>query len=207
MGSGLRRNDTARLSRWTTSMNLVARATRILLTPKTEWKVIDGETGDHNYLFTRYVAFLAAVPAAAMFVRFSPPGPGRSTGAALVLAVICYAGLCIAWYVQALVINALAPTFGGQKNSSAALKVSTYSFTALWLAEIFGLIPALSFLSILGFYSIYLVWSGLPILMKAPPDRAIGYTAAAIVIMLVITLVITLAPLLLLVMFLLKGAR
>jgi hypothetical protein len=52
-------------------MNLVERMNAILLTPKTEWEVIDRETGDQTYLFTNYVAILAAVPTVAVFIGYS----------------------------------------------------------------------------------------------------------------------------------------
>jgi hypothetical protein len=94
--------------------------------------------------------------------------------------------------VEALVIDGLAPTFGGVKNFPNALKVAAYSSTAAWLAGIFQLIPPLSILGIVGLYSIYLLWLGLPVLMKSPPDRATGYTAAVVVIMFVIMFIVTL---------------
>ncbi|SRR6266540_803233 len=169
-------------------MNLVERVKAILLSPKTEWQAIEGEPGDANYLFTNYVAILAAVPAVAAFLGYSIAGLG--IGRALFLAIFLYVVYCAAWYVEALVIDGLAPTFGGQKNFPNALKVAAYSSTAGWLAGIFQLIPLISVLSILGLYSLYLLWLGLPVLMKSPPDRATGYTAAVVVIMFVIMIII-----------------
>jgi len=171
-------------------MNLVERVKAILLTPSTEWKVIEAESGDAQYLFTNYVAILVAVPAVASLIGYSLAGLG--VGRALALAIFLYVIYCIAWYVQAYVVDALAPTFGGRKDFPSALKVATYSSTAAWLAGIFHLIPRLSVLGILGLYSIYLLWLGLPVLMKSPSDRAIGYTAAVVVIMIVVVIVISL---------------
>lgn len=75
-------------------------------------------------------------------------------------AVVSYALALAGVYVFGLVINALAPTFLGTKNEIQALKVAAYSSTASWLAGIFMLVPALSFLQILGLYSLYLLRSG-----------------------------------------------
>lgn len=171
-------------------MNLVERVKAILLSPKTEWPVIAGESGDAQYLFTNYVAILAAVPAVAAFIGYAIAGLG--VGRALFLAIFFYVIYCVAWYVEALVIDALAPTFGGRKSFPDALKVAAYSSTAGWVAGIFQLIPPLSILGLLGLYSIYLLWLGLPVLMRSPPERATGYTAAVVVIMFVIMLVIML---------------
>ena len=82
---------------------------------------------------------------------------------------------------MALIIDAFAPAFGGQKSRIQALKVSAYASTAAWCAGIFALVPPLSFLGILGLYSLYLLYSGLPVLMKAPQEKAAGYTALVVV--------------------------
>src|SRR5215470_5964590 len=94
------------------TMNLVERVKAILLTPKEEWQVIDTETGDANYLFTNYVAILAAIPAVCTFIGLMLGGWG--IGAALISGIFLYVVLCGGWYVEALIIDALAPTFGGR---------------------------------------------------------------------------------------------
>ena len=53
------------------------------------------------------------------------------------------------------------------------------------------LVPALSFLQILGLYSLYLLYLGLPLLMKAPEERALVYTVVVIVVGMVIMAVIS----------------
>jgi len=74
----------------------------------------------------------------------------------------------------------LAPTFGASRNPANALKLAVYSHTPCWLAGIFLLSPGLWVLRILGLYGLYLMWLGLPVLMKAPSSEksTIGYFAA-----------------------------
>jgi Yip1 domain len=179
-------------------MNLVERVKAILLTPKTEWPVIEGEPGDAKYLFTSYVAILAAIPAIAGFIGtsligFTVPTVGTirlGIGAGILNAILTYVMAFVISYVVALIVDALAPTFGGQKNFDSALKLTVYSYTPGWLAGIFAIIPSLAFLSILGLYALYLFWVGAPVLMKVPRDRAIGYTAAVIVCAIILAVVI-----------------
>ena len=179
-------------------MNLVERAKAIVLKPEAEWPVIEREPGDVQFLFKNYVAILALIPAVAGFiggsivgVTVAPFGTVRAPiFLGLVGAVLGYLFTFVTVYAAALVIDALAPTFGGQKNFENALKVATYSSTPYWLASIFTIIPALSFLVILGLYGVYLLYLGLPVLMKAPKERALWYTAAVFACMLVITLVL-----------------
>jgi hypothetical protein len=181
-------------------MNLVERVKAILLTPKTEWPVIAREPGDAAYLFTKYVAILAAIPAIAGFIGssligFSVPTVGTvriSIAAGLVNAVLTYVMSFVIAYVVALIADALAPRFGGQRGFENALKLVVYSYTAGWLAGIFLVIPALGFLGILGLYGIYVFWTGAPVLMKVPQGRATGYTAAVMVCALVIVIVVAL---------------
>jgi hypothetical protein len=88
-------------------------------------------------------------------------------------------------YIIAGVIDLLAPRFGGEKNFANAVKLSVYSHTPLWLAGIFLLIPGLNFLLILGVYGVYLLWTGLPLLMRVPSEKALPYavvvTACALI--------------------------
>ena len=169
-------------------MNLVERVKAILLTPKTEWPVIEREPGDAAYLFANYVAILAAIPAVCGFI--GTVIAGGPLFAALIAAVVKYILTFVAIYIVALIVDALAPTFAGQKNFSNALKVTVYSYTPSWLAGVFLLIPGLRLLTILGLYGLYLLWLGLPSLMKSPEDKAIGYTAAVVICAIILALVI-----------------
>ncbi|HEX7606712.1 MAG TPA: YIP1 family protein, partial [Usitatibacter sp.] len=99
--------------------------------------------------------------------------------------------------VLALLIDALAPGFGGEKNFIQALKVSAFAPTPLWLAGVFSVIPSLWIIgALLSIYSLYLLYVGLPILMKTPEDKAIACVAvvimAAIVLVVVVKVVIDL---------------
>jgi Yip1 domain len=169
-------------------MNLVERVKGIILSPKTEWPVIAGEPGDAGYLFTNYVAILAAIPAVCGFIGAILLGLPAFW--ALIGAVIQYILAFVAVYIVALIVNFLAPTFSGQKDFASALKVTVYSQTPVWLAGVFKLIPALSFLGILGLYGLYLLWLGLPPLMKTPPEKSIWYTITIVVVAIVVSIVI-----------------
>ncbi|HEY5898137.1 MAG TPA: Yip1 family protein [Burkholderiales bacterium] len=175
-------------------MDLVTRAKNILLKPKEEWPVIAGETTNTADLYKNYVAPLAAVPAVAGLIGMSlvgMPMVGRiGIGAGLVTMVVQYVLALAAVYVLALVIDALAPNFGAEKNMGQALKVAAYSMTAAWLAGIFAIIPMLGILSILGLYSFYLLYLGLPVLMKAPAEKATLYTVVVVIVAIVIWLII-----------------
>jgi hypothetical protein len=169
-------------------MNLVERVKGIILSPKTEWPVIAGESGDTSYLFRNYVAYLAAIPAVCGFIGSLVIG--ASIIGALIGAVIKYLLAFVGVYIVAWIVNLLAPTFASQKDFPSALKVTVYSYTASWLAGVFLIIPALSFLTILGLYGLYLLYLGLPPLMKTPPEKSILYTITIVVCAIVVAIVL-----------------
>jgi hypothetical protein len=160
-------------------MSLIERVQSILLRPKQTWPVIAAEPADAASIFSRYVVILAAIPAICAFIGWTLVGGGAfgvtyrlpiATG--LVQMVVGYLLSLAIVYVLALIVNALAPTFGGTKDMVAALKVVAYGSTAGFVGGVFSLLPSLSWLGLLAsFYSIYLIYTGLPVLMRCPPEK------------------------------------
>ena len=180
-------------------MRLVDRAKNILLTPKTEWAAIDAETTSIKDLYLGYAVILAAITPIASIIGFGVIGLHLPfTGVvwrwpldtAIEHGIVQYILSLGSVFVLALIIDNLAPTFGGQKNQLQALKVAIYACTASWLSGIFLIIPALAILGLLGLYSLYLLYAGLPILMKSPQDKALGYTVVTIVCAIVLYIVV-----------------
>jgi hypothetical protein len=170
-------------------MNLVERVKRILLTPAAEWQVIEAEATTPAEVYKGYVMPLAAIGPIAQVIGFSVLGIRMPfggavyripIGSAVAAAVVTYLLALLGVYLLALIIDGLAPTFGGTRNRVQALKTVAYSSTAYWVAGIFTLIPGLRVLGILGLYSIYLLYLGLAALMKAPSDRAGAYAGVVI---------------------------
>ncbi|MFN7109718.1 MAG: Yip1 family protein, partial [Brevundimonas sp.] len=118
-------------------------------------------------------------------------GTPMSILGALLIAVVSYVLSLVAVYLLGLIINALAPSFGGTSDPVQAMKVAVYSYTAAWLVGVFGLIPMLGVLAILGLYSFYLLYLGLPMLMKVPADKAIGYFIVTVILGLVMSFIIS----------------
>jgi hypothetical protein len=176
------------------AMNLVERVKGILLTPQTEWRVIDTEPTAAAELYTGYIMPLAAIGPIATVIGFSvfgSTGYRVPIGRALTFALATYILTLIGVYILALIIDTLAPTFGGRRNQIQALKVVAYSSTAAWVAGIFSLIPPLSVLGILGLYSVYLLYLGLPALMKGPKNNAAGYVVVVILAAILLFVVIS----------------
>jgi Yip1 domain len=179
-------------------MNLIDRVKRILLSPRTEWEVIEAEVTTPAALYTSYVMPLAAIGPVAEVIGYSVFGltvPFLGTyrvpiGSAITTAVVRYILVLIGTYLLGLIIDGLAPTFGAQRNPIQALKLAAYSSTAFWVAGVFALVPGLRLLQILGLYSLYLLYLGLPTLMKAPRGKAVEYTVVVVLAAVVLFMLI-----------------
>ena len=180
-------------------MGLVERAKNICLSPKTEWPVIAGETTSTGSLMAGYVAPLAIIGPIAGFIGGSIIGhtmPFVGTWrtpivAGIGIAVFTYAMAFVGVFILSLIINALAPSFGGEKNQQQALKVAVYAYTPAWLGGIFAMIPFMGLLGILAaLYGLYLLYLGLPRLMKCPEDKSIGYTVVVVICAIVLSVII-----------------
>ena len=180
-------------------MNIVDRVKNILITPKTEWDVIAGESTPTQQLILNYVLPLAGIAAIAYFIGICLIGVSAGflgsyrmpIAMGLGLAVWHLVGAVIGVFVLAFIIDALAPSFGGQKNMAQALKVAVYSYTPAWVAGILMIIPLLGFLVILAsLYGLYLLYLGLPRLMKNPEDKTIGYTVVIVIAAIVVSVII-----------------
>jgi hypothetical protein len=177
---------------------LFARVKAILLKPTETWDVIDAEPATTQGLYTRYVLPLAAIPPVCTLIGSLVFGYGAfgvtfrpNPVAAIAQAIVSY-GLGLAMvFVMALIIEALAPNFGGVKDRTQAMKVAAYAPTASWVAGVFGLVPMVGIIALLGaLYSLYLLYLGLPRLMKTPQERALPYFAVVIVVAIVLSILI-----------------
>jgi len=153
-------------------MALVERVTNILLKPKFEWPKIAEESATTASLYTGYIMLLAALGPLVMAIR---------TG--LGVAVLSYGISLGVTFLLAMIVDALAPTFGGEKNFVQSLKLTTYSYTAAWIAAVLQIIPFLGgILSLLGaIYAWYTFYLGVAIMKKCPEEKAVVYTVAIVV--------------------------
>ena len=159
--------------------DILGRVKRLLLSPAAEWDAISGESANMVDIYKNYVLPLVIFSAVASALGSLMLGLNVGFVIRSLLFAIIIGAASV--YLFSLIIDALAPTFGGQKNAGQAFKVAAYAPTAAWVASVFNIVPALSILSILGLYSLYLLYVGLPKLMHCPADKALVYTIVVVV--------------------------
>jgi hypothetical protein len=170
---------------------LIARVKNMILTPKTEWPVVEREPTSIGQLYISYVAPLALLAAVLAFIHVSLIGVHLPFGGTirqpfslgLTSLVMTLVGAFIGLLIVGFIINVLAPTFGGVRDMRQAVKTAAYAFTPAWIGAVFGLLPAFSTLLQLAadVYAIYVLYLGLPIMMRGKQEQAAGYTASVVV--------------------------
>ncbi len=178
---------------------LLERMKNILLSPRSEWTRIAGESSSIGELYARYALPLLIGVALISLVHLSVVGTTTLFGGTMRLpltvgltsALVTVIGGAIGLAFVSVIINILAPSFGAQRELRQAFKVAVYTATPSAVASVFSLLPGLG--SLLGLvamvYGIYVLFLSLVPVMRAPKDRALGYTVTIIVVTFVLSLV------------------
>ena len=172
------------------------RAAAILIDPAAAWPRVAKEPADWLDLMTRYVALVALIPALAGFIGACIIGvivPGTGAVRASLFdgifgAIFFYLENFVVVLMLGALIHFAAPLFGGRKGFAAALTLAVYSYTPVWLAGIFLLLPGLRFLTLLGCYGAYPLLVGLPPMTHTPAARARVFAALIVVAAFILTL-------------------
>ncbi len=175
----------------------------MLLRPRAEWALIAQESTPLALIYTRFVIPLAVLGALVGLVEVSIVGTaipllsrvrapligGLATGA---LAFVC--GL-LGIFLVALIIEGLVPFFGAVRNRRVATAISAYASTPVWVAIIFIPFPTLwPVLQILAVgYHTYLLYLGLRVLTRVPPDRVLGYATTIVLCTLLLEIAFAIA--------------
>jgi hypothetical protein len=158
--------------------------------PAAEWDVIDGEAASIGSLYTGYACILAAIPAVAVILQ-ALVFTHWAVIPMVVIAVLSYFSQLLGVFISAFIIDALAASFSAQKSQIQALKLTVYSATPGWIAGILGIVPVLGILALVGqIYGLYILYLGLPKLMKSPQDKTVGYFVVSLVCVFVVNLLI-----------------
>lgn len=169
------------------SEHILSRAYGLFRDSKSEWEQIRAEETTIPNILIGYVAPLALIPPVCGLIGdfvfgqhigevvIRPP-----IGAALVGVVVTWVVSIALVFLLGLLIDSLAETFDAERNDLGAQKIAAYSLTPAFLSGVFSLWPPLWWVSLFALAAmVFLMYRGLPVLMKTPPERALGYAASA----------------------------
>ncbi len=164
-------------------MNLLPRLKDILLDPAGAWTRIDEEQPTVSGVATGWLLPLAVLGAVASFLGlwlFGAGGIGVTMrfgfAGAFGLALHGQVGMLLMVAISSARVSALAPVFGGTRGYARAFALMSYGAAGALVGGFAGIVPMLSFVGLVGaLYSVYLVYKGLPVMMKSAPGKSVPY--------------------------------
>lgn len=169
-------------------MNLIERVKNILLTPKTEWDVINGETATTQSLLMGYVLPLAIIAAAGSLLKGLLFAGTYGLKYFIVTAAIAFIAAVISFYITVIIVDMLAPSFASEKNMDKSAQLVAYSATPSYVGALLSFIPVVGGIIALAAwaYGVYLMYLGIGPLKKTPEDKKVVYMIVAFLIMIVL---------------------
>lgn len=171
-------------------MNLITRVKNILVTPKTEWDVIAAEQGTVSSVLTTYVLPLSLIGAAATLIGWGLIGKSywlitiKGWDIGMKYAIISLVSTIVGFLITTFVVDALAPSFGSEKNLNKTAQFVGYSYTPALVGAVLGIFPSVAWLGALcGLYGLYLMYLGLGPIKKTPDDKKVVYLIISIVVL------------------------
>ncbi|MDP9229912.1 MAG: YIP1 family protein [Bacteroidota bacterium] len=171
-------------------MNLIERVKNIITSPNKEWDVISTEEPNVNKIITGYVVPLAGAASIAAFIGYGLIGVSvfgfrvKGIDWGLYQAITSFIVSVGSVFITAFVVDALAPSFGSEKNFGRSIQLVAYSYTAGWLGGLLQILPVIALIgSLFGLYGLYLMYVGMPKLKKTPADKLIGYFVVCLVVL------------------------
>ncbi len=180
-------------------MNLINRAKNMLLTPKTEWQVVSLEQPVNNQIIMGYLVPFVLLGALAAFIGYGLIGfnlLGVHTGSISWGLYNAIRGIILgigSVYLTAFVLDALAPSFGSQKDFGRSLQLVVYASTPSLVAGLFAFLPLLATIVVLAgvVYTIYLWYLGLGPIKNTPEDKKVIYLLVTYAVLLVVYLILS----------------
>ncbi len=170
-------------------MNIIERVKGILLTPKTEWAIIDNEPATPPSVLTSYVIPMVIVSMVGTLIRyFAFSSIYSGTTYLIATLIVAFLAAILGYYISTYVIDTLAPSFGSEKNLGKSAQLVAYSGTPGYIAGLLSFIPVIG--PLLGFaawiYGIYLMYIGIGPLKKTPEDKKVVYLILSYVVIIAV---------------------
>lgn len=175
-------------------MSLIERVKNLILTPGASWEKIADEPQTPKELLTKYMLPLLLVPVVALVLGWGLVGTTdggdmlsfkiKGWDVGFSKALIYIISNILAVLLSTLVVDHTTSAFRSEKQFNKTMQLVIYSWTPVWLAGFFNLIPSLSFLGILAFgYSAFILYHGVDKIKLTHPESRTAFTIAAILVM------------------------
>ncbi|UUA72316.1 Yip1 family protein [Cellvibrio sp. QJXJ] len=165
--------------------------------PHKEWEEIRDTQETVSHLYFAHVLFLALIPPISMYVGTTKVGWVIGDGApvmltessALTMSVLMYLALLAGVGVMGAFIDWMSRTYDSAPGLARSIVFAAYTATPLFVAGLCALYPNVILTMLVGigavFYTVYLLYTGIPIFMKIPEDEGFVYASSILTIGLV----------------------
>lgn len=169
--------------------------------PKEEWHTIDERHESYFYSLS-HIAIVSLIPSLVCYYASAHLGWSIGVGeliklskqSAMLLSVGMYFGLMTGVIALAILIHELAKIFDSSPTYTQSLELAAYTATPLFMVGFSAFYPALWFVMVVGFaglaYSVYLLYSGVPILMHIPEEKGFIYSSSVVTCGLILLVVL-----------------
>lgn len=165
--------------------------------PLTEWKKIRKEKCTIGKCYLSHVLLLAVVPAVCGYIGTTQIGwrvgareaIKLTPDSALTISILYYITMLVAVFTIGKLIHWMGETYGAKQKTSQAITLAAYSATPMFLIGIIQLYPLLWLNLLLGLpalaYTVYLLYTGVPIMMGISKERGFLFSSAVMAVGLV----------------------
>ncbi|WP_371377393.1 Yip1 family protein [Thalassotalea aquiviva] len=165
--------------------------------PKDEWDSIDKRHESFFYALS-HILLVALIPTICGY--FAAAHIGWSIGAGdpikitpetgLLLAGSMYVAIIVGVFALAYMIQWMSKTFDSNPSFTQCLELAAYASTPVLMVGVAALYPVLWFVAVAGMiavaYSVYLLYSGIPIMMHIPEEKGFIYSSSIVTVALVL---------------------
>jgi hypothetical protein len=159
--------------------------------PKDEWQTIEKRHESLMYSLM-HILVVALIPAICGYYAAAHIGWTIGVGdpikisqsSAQIMAVAMYGALVGGVFALAYLIQWMAKTFDSKPSFIQSLELAAYTATPMLMVGITTLFPVLWFVALAGLaavsYSVYLLYSGVPIMMNIPEEKGFIYSSSVV---------------------------
>jgi len=159
--------------------------------PKDEWQTIEKRHESLMYSLM-HILIVALIPAICGYYAAAHIGWTIGVGdpikisqsSAQLMAVAMYLALVTGVFALAYLIQWMAKTFDSKPSFVQSLELAAYTATPMLMVGVAALFPVLWFVALAGIaatsYSVYLLYSGVPIMMNIPEEKGFIYSSSVV---------------------------
>lgn len=177
---------------------MISNVFAMIFTPRKQWQSIANDPPSNIVSPLLYTMALAIIPVIGWYYGSTHVGWTVGDGdiikltqdSALVIMVLFYAAMLGSVGIVGYLIHWMSSTYGANSSLVKGITITTCAATPLFLSGVSGFYPQFWINLTLGLitvsYAVYLLYIGIPIVMKIPQERGFLFSSAVLGVCLVI---------------------